>query len=80
MLGTEVYNYLTEFGPRIRSDLRLSRFRPMQNMEPALLEEVKDPRTAWAVVISTAVAFWHGWNLHDISPRTTFLYVKQELT
>lgn len=76
-LGTEVYNFFTEFGPVIRKDLRLTRLEAVSNGEPGLLEEAKQH---WVVPVVVASAFWHGWTYEEYGPplKTIEIRTQQE--
>lgn len=73
LLGTEVFNFFTEFGPVIRKDLRLTRFEAVSNGEPGLLEESKQH---WAVPVVIASAFWQGWTYEDYGPPLKTLEIR----
>lgn len=77
LLGTEVFNFFTEFGPIIRKDMRLTRFEAVSNGEPGLLEESKQH---WAVPVVLASAFWQGWTYEEYGPplKTIEIRTQQE--
>lgn len=72
-LGTEVFNFFTEFGPVIRKDLRLTRVEATSNGEPGLLEESKQH---WAVPVTVATAFWQGWTYVEYGPALKTIEIR----